>query len=246
MRLTRLGAHLHCAVIEIDWIRVSRGRRNGRLVRTGRYPGGTAVNRMNAPRIYGFVMGLFAFAILATGANAAVVVADLGSLNAGSTDGFSHVTVDGAQLSAPLPGGGEVIQFQINSSANISAAAASINLLDVFGISDFGFKLVQAGGGPGSDFSTFTELATGAPSGGALTLSYSGLTSGFYGFLFTGTITGTFGGFYAGNYTVSAVPLPPAVWLFLSALVGLVGVGRRKRKRAIATTNHPTETPLRA
>jgi hypothetical protein len=156
---------------------------------------------------------------------------DLGILSIGDIGSFSHITTDNAQFSALLPGGGEVIKFQLSTPANLAAAALNINLQSTLGISNFGFKLVEAGG-PGADFTTFTDLATGVLSGGALALSYSGLTSGVdYGFLFFGTITGTSGGFYAGNFTVSAVPLPPAVWLFLSALIGLVGVVRRKRTR---------------
>jgi hypothetical protein len=64
-------------------------------------------------------------------------------------------------------------------------------------------------------------------------LSYAGLLNGaLYGFLFSGTITGTSGGAYAATYSVSAVPLPSAVWLCLSALIGLAGVVRHKRQRS--------------
>ena len=69
------------------------------------------------------------------------------------------------------------------------------------------------------------------PSGAALTLGFAALlTELHYGLVFTGTLTGEFGGLYAGSYSISAVPLPAAVWLFLSALVGLVGVVRRRRQ----------------
>jgi len=49
--------------------------------------------------------------------------------------------------------------------------------------------------------------------------------------------TTSFGGdtnnaFYGGGGTLSAVPVPAAAWLFGSALVGLVGVGRRRRAMA--------------
>jgi hypothetical protein len=203
-------------------------------------PGKTFLRR----RLFGFVAALIAVAGLfvaglATGATAAVVVAgpdgDLGTLSIGTTGSFSHITTDNAQFSAPLPGGGEVIMFQLSTDANIAAAAVNINLQNILGISNFGFKLVQAGSG--SDFTTFTDLATGVLSDGALSLSLSGLMSGvFYGFLFFGEITGSSGGFYAGNFTVSAVPLPPAVWLFLSALIGLAGVVRRKSTRTGAAS----------
>ncbi len=40
--------------------------------------------------------------------------------------------------------------------------------------------------------------------------------------------------FYIGSMTVSAVPIPAAVWLFGSALMGLVGVSRRKSSAVVA------------
>ena len=43
------------------------------------------------------------------------------------------------------------------------------------------------------------------------------------------TIAGTAGGDFA-QYTASAIPVPAAVWLFGSGLLGLVGVARRKNK----------------
>jgi hypothetical protein len=198
-------------------------------------------------RLISFVAGIMAIAWLATGAMAAVVVSgpdgDLGLLSIGDIGSFSHIATDNAQFSAPLPGGGEVIMFQLDTAANIAAAAVNINLLNTLGINDFGFKLVQAGSG--SDFTTFMDLATGMFSDGAYSLSHPGLTSGVvYGFLFFGTITGSSGGFYAGNFTVSAVPLPPAVWLLLSALVGLVGVVRRKN--TITGPAEPKEASLKA
>ena len=46
-----------------------------------------------------------------------------------------------------------------------------------------------------------------------------------------GMIDGPFPGFSA-NFDFTAVPVPAAVWLFGSGLVGLVGVARRRRKAA--------------
>ena len=51
------------------------------------------------------------------------------------------------------------------------------------------------------------------------------------GILGTGMIDGPFPGFNA-NFDFTAVPVPAAVWLFGSGLVGLVGVARRRRKSA--------------
>ena len=197
------------------------------------------MGRINAARIYGFVIGLFAFAILASGANATVVVGNLGNLQPGDSDSFAQFTTNSAQLA-----GGEIIDFTVNSETVIGAAATTVNLGPIIGIGNFAVSLVE---NTGTDFSSFNTLVLGMFNGGVLTLSYSGLTNGkTYGLLFTGVIIGSVGGAYAGTYAVSAVPLPPAVWLFLSALIGLAGVARRKRKRIIDMPIRPKEAPLGA
>jgi hypothetical protein len=44
---------------------------------------------------------------------------------------------------------------------------------------------------------------------------------------------GPFGGFNANfNANMSSVPVPAAVWLFGSGLLGLVGIARRKKKNS--------------
>ena len=54
-----------------------------------------------------------------------------------------------------------------------------------------------------------------------------------YQFSVAGDVAGLFGGAYKGKLGVSAVPLPAAAWLFLSALAGLVVI-RRKQQPQIA------------
>ncbi len=178
-----------------------------------------------AKRFFGFVAGGLTAILLATGANAAVVVGNLGALNAGDSEGFAKFTstANSAQLS-----GGQIFEFMINSGTFFDAASASVKLGTLIGISGLTMDLVES---TSAGFASFSTLAVGTPSGSEIELSYSGLSSGIsYGLLFTGVITGTRGGTYAGTYTVSAVPLPPAVWLSLSALIGLAGVVRHKRK----------------
>ena len=54
-----------------------------------------------------------------------------------------------------------------------------------------------------------------------------------YQFTVAGEVAGLLGGAYKGKLGVSAVPLPAAAWLFLSALAGLVVI-RRKQQPQIA------------
>ena len=72
--------------------------------------------------------------------------------------------------------------------------------------------------------------------GGAFTGTNTGTTSGTFDIGWTSLIVGgPFNGqigTYAVQGTYSAVPVPAAVWLMGSGLVGLVGVARRRRKAA--------------
>ena len=73
--------------------------------------------------------------------------------------------------------------------------------------------------------------------GGDAAALYGGLggiilnTSGFGGTW--GTSFGTSFGGVADTFGVSAIPVPAAVWLFGTALVGLIGFGKRKSKIAV-------------
>jgi hypothetical protein len=188
------------------------------------------MTRLLFSRLCGGVAVLLTVVMLVAGAHAAVVVQNLGMLDPGVSGVFFRFTADQARLDD-----GEVIRFQVSEKAAVSTVAAQIDFLPFLGIGDFGVKLVQ-GTGPADDrFNTFDLLATGSLSGNALTLGSAGLlTELHYGLVFTGTLAGQFGGLYAGSYSISAVPLPPAIWLFLSALVGLVGVVRRRRKPVLS------------
>lgn len=68
-------------------------------------------------------------------------------------------------------------------------------------------------GAPGSTCSAVDTDGDGVPGTAMQTAPFPGQTPAF-----SGTVAG-----------VSAVPVPAAVWLFGSGLIGLVGVGRRKK-----------------
>jgi len=53
-----------------------------------------------------------------------------------------------------------------------------------------------------------------------------------YTFDVTGVSSGSIGGSYIGTVGATLVPIPAAAWLFGSALLGLVAVGRRKNAAA--------------
>ena len=63
---------------------------------------------------------------------------------------------------------------------------------------------------------------------GMMTLALSGYNIAYATFGTTGDLGA--GGIYADNFTVSAVPVPAAAWLFGSALLGFFGFSRKKAK----------------
>jgi hypothetical protein len=110
-------------------------------------------------RSLGFVTVCLTAILFVSGANAAVVVGDLGELQPGDSDVLSHFTTDSVQLAA-----GEIFQFTVNTESIVDAAATSINLSPTIGISGFSVSLIEDTSG---DFSTFDTLATGVFDGSA-------------------------------------------------------------------------------
>jgi hypothetical protein len=60
------------------------------------------------------------------------------------------------------------------------------------------------------------------------------LAAGVYQLIVTGTTSGLLGGNYTGNAGLSPVPIPGAIVLFGSGLLGLVGFARRRTSAARA------------
>lgn len=61
-----------------------------------------------------------------------------------------------------------------------------------------------------------------------LSLQLQGTGTNYNDFTWSGPITSTFGSINIGQ-TLAPVPVPAAVWLFSSGLLGLIGVARRKK-----------------
>ncbi len=135
-----------------------------------------------------------------TSNNALVVGAGLSTLE-GFTAGLNtDVTAGGLQ---PL-----------QTAAETTAASYSANAASKYGW--FGAPDLSAVGGTAQQLFGFT--------GGGTTTSY--LQSYLLG---TATLSSTGTLTFAGNSSGAPVPLPAAVWLFGSGLMGLVGVSRRRK-----------------
>ena len=123
----------------------------------------------------------------------------------------------------------DIFLFDIETGGLPSAAAASITSISmtsvfsnfgpvqVLGIQNFEFALTDEFGG----------LLTGFVGTGQ-SVEINPITNGTYGIWLRGNATGLAGGAVAGPIALSAVPIPAAVWLFGSALIGLFGIRRSK------------------
>jgi len=77
----------------------------------------------------------------------------------------------------------------------------------------------------------YLDQASTTTPGGSASLTFANLAGGDYTLLLggNGTSSDVFGnGFY--KLTLTAVPVPAAVWLFGSAMAGMIGLGRRNLK----------------
>ncbi len=122
-------------------------------------------------------------------------------------------------------------EFFANFSQPVGAADVTVTTA--------GWSLVTAGGGGGTagNFGTFSVKFDGPVSGGTAGLQFELTVAGLFepnakGNTFAAKISsqqgGNAGGFVSHG-SVSQVPLPAAVWLFLSALAGLVVCSRRRQ-----------------
>jgi len=119
----------------------------------------------------------------------------------------------------------DTIAFSISSNSNVAGSSANLPLslsfwgtnLDVLDITNLKLTLENTAG---SILASVNSPAT---------LSYSNLAPGNYDLVVSGVATGLSGGEYGVGVNVSAVPIPAAVVLFGSGLVGLGMAGRRKK-----------------
>ena len=125
--------------------------------------------------------------------------------------------------------------------ANFSGNVGAVNVTTPPG--GTGWSLVTAGGGGGtaSNFGQFSVKLDGPVAGGSPALVFTFTAAGVFepnskGNTFAAKISSEAGGNAGGfvsNGGISQVPLPAAVWLFLTALAGL-GLFTRRRSTTAA------------
>lgn len=163
------------------------------------------------------------------------IQATAGTENLEEFDGDSTVTTKSFAFSPGLGNGlfpdepvdanvlFEIIFSSGGSQATTSVGAFSLDLLNIVGVDDVSATL--SGGTLLSPIDLELTLTTAGTA-----LSFSGpLGAGNYLLAFGGTVpaSSTGGGSITGSISVSAVPIPAAIWLFGSALVAVFGIKRR-------------------
>jgi len=130
------------------------------------------------------------------------------------TDDFTFSVNQGSKVT---------FEFQVNNSQGrlIDVNSASANLFSAQLLAD------------GSPIGVGIFATQNAPNGTTFSLAYADLVTGVdYTLQVIGTVLAQAGGTYTFSANLSQVPLPAAVWLLLSALVGLAGMARVRGKAA--------------
>ncbi len=84
----------------------------------------------------------------------------------------------------------------------------------------------------GSNELSYVGHAATTVDGGSVAYTFNGLAAGQYSLWIGGNGLDNVNEYYRGSMSVAAVPIPGAVWLFGSAIAGLVGFGRRRGSTA--------------
>ncbi len=106
--------------------------------------------------------------------------------------------------------------------SNATGDSAAFDL--VGGLVSFLFNTSGVGG----------SAANGSPFGAGLSIAFAALDDGSFIALFGDGAGDSDRDDFAVKIAVSAVPLPPAVWLFISAILGLVSFARIRRTQKAA------------
>ena len=165
------------------------------------------------------------------------------ALNASSSNTYAHTFASPTLIipatvgiSAAVPGGfGFYDDFIFTiPSATANSITSTIGLSNILGIDGLQVRLYNAaqsnplpilGVPSGTVIDGWTTVI--APGSSVSVISPSNLGAGTYVLEVRGNVTGAAGGSYAGVLNVAAVPVPATLWLFGSALGGLVSIRRR-------------------
>jgi hypothetical protein len=190
--------------------------------------------------IFMLFMAVFAFAVPT---NAMVVTAELTLDNNGVvlTDPNEIIDVSATQnldgWSVTVGTGLAFEEFFFNYDAALAADDVVATGASV------GDWTSVASGGTAGNFGQFSFKLDGPVAAGLTSLTFDILVAGMFvanadnsESIFAAKISseqgGNAGGFVSAN-SVSAVPLPGAVWLFISAIMGLMGIGYSRRGNRI-------------
>lgn len=130
--------------------------------------------------------------------------------------------------------------FSLTGPVNAGGNGFAIDLIPGFNVENLAFELF----GPGMTSLGSFSVPNGTGGTFFSPVSFLNLASGAYTLLVSGVIPETFsGGLYLfetalTDASVSQVPLPPAIWLFVSALIGLYSLSQM-RKRSPTTGASP-------
>lgn len=113
----------------------------------------------------------------------------------------------------------DTFNFHLNAASDVSAS------LNDFPVSLYSLSIYK-------DANLFLSLNGGAPIADGQSTTIYNLGIGNYSAVVSGNATGLSGGIYAVSMSAkpAAVPVPAAVWLLGSGLLGLAGVARRKEQ----------------
>jgi hypothetical protein len=126
-------------------------------------------------------------------------------LNLGEFETYSHVTNPGSF--------NDMGPFKLNAAPNVSVSIVDSEVEGTLNISSFSINSSTGFSGTFADL-TSAVFSQGALGTGAYTLTFDGFTDGGIGATY--------------DVPVSAVPLPAAVWLFGSAILGYATFSARR------------------
>ena len=148
--------------------------------------------------------------------------------NAGDLGSFNE-TVGTNSIVGPNVGFFQAKTFTLNQFSSIAGAITANNTVAGFNILNLTLELFTAANVqiPGS-----FVVPNGDGAAPFINFAFGSLAAGDYFFKISGQIgPNSKDGVYSGEFNVSEVPLPPAVWLFISAILGMVSFARIRRNK---------------